>query len=209
MNTCSAWNRRPAFRARPLTRAQLRDTYEYWSTEHLRLAGVGRTRGWKPTGAGVLGAVHDESARHARPDEPGGCHQLRTQLPTRFRRPGGPEDALTGGQAGSEGTSSTIRTSRTLFTLSSAWRCAAPSIESTPPLWPAVPAAGSLAREPPVADVVGLQQPDGSFAGDEWGEIDTRFTSEPVDTADSCTGPASLIVGCPAYGCWVVWTGLM
>ena len=26
------------------------------------------------------------------------------------------------------------------------------------------------------ADVAGLQQPDGSFAGDSWGEIDTRFT---------------------------------
>lgn len=25
-----------------------------------------------------------------------------------------------------------------------------------------------------LADVAGLQQPDGSFAGDEWGEIDTR-----------------------------------
>ena len=26
----------------------------------------------------------------------------------------------------------------------------------------------------PPADVVSLQQPDGSFAGDEWGEVDTR-----------------------------------
>lgn len=25
-------------------------------------------------------------------------------------------------------------------------------------------------------DIAGLQQPDGSFAGDQWGEIDTRFT---------------------------------
>ena len=28
----------------------------------------------------------------------------------------------------------------------------------------------------PPADVSSLQQPDGSFAGDEWGEIDTRFS---------------------------------
>lgn len=27
-----------------------------------------------------------------------------------------------------------------------------------------------------IADVASLQQPDGSFAGDDWGEIDTRFT---------------------------------
>ncbi len=27
-----------------------------------------------------------------------------------------------------------------------------------------------------LAVVVSLQQPDGSFAGDEWGEIDTRFS---------------------------------
>lgn len=26
------------------------------------------------------------------------------------------------------------------------------------------------------AYVAGLQQPDGSFEGDEWGEVDTRFT---------------------------------
>lgn len=26
-----------------------------------------------------------------------------------------------------------------------------------------------------LADIVGLQQPDGSFFGDQWGEIDTRF----------------------------------
>jgi geranylgeranyl transferase type-2 subunit beta len=26
------------------------------------------------------------------------------------------------------------------------------------------------------ADVAGLQQPDGSFWGDEWGETDTRFS---------------------------------
>ena len=29
---------------------------------------------------------------------------------------------------------------------------------------------------PQPADVSGLQQPDGSFAGDRWGEIDTRFS---------------------------------
>jgi geranylgeranyl transferase type-2 subunit beta len=29
---------------------------------------------------------------------------------------------------------------------------------------------------PVIADVASLQQPDGSFAGDTWGEIDTRFT---------------------------------
>ncbi|GIL91468.1 hypothetical protein Vretifemale_19070 [Volvox reticuliferus] len=34
--------------------------------------------------------------------------------------------------------------------------------------WRRVPATGE--------DVAGLQQPDGSFAGDAWGEIDTRFT---------------------------------
>jgi prenyltransferase beta subunit len=27
---------------------------------------------------------------------------------------------------------------------------------------------------PGIADVTSLQQPDGSFAGDVWGEIDTR-----------------------------------
>lgn len=29
-------------------------------------------------------------------------------------------------------------------------------------------------RAAAAADIVGLQQPDGSFAGDKWGEIDTR-----------------------------------
>jgi geranylgeranyl transferase type-2 subunit beta len=32
------------------------------------------------------------------------------------------------------------------------------------------------ARQGVVAYIQGLQKPDGSFAGDEWGEIDTRFT---------------------------------
>jgi hypothetical protein len=31
-------------------------------------------------------------------------------------------------------------------------------------------------KEATVKFVVSLQQPDGSVAGDEWGEIDTRFT---------------------------------
>ena len=34
------------------------------------------------------------------------------------------------------------------------------------------------------ADVTGLQQPDGSFAGDEWGEIDTRSVCQ----ARACRG---------------------
>ena len=33
-----------------------------------------------------------------------------------------------------------------------------------------------LDRDKTAAYVAGLQQPDGSFAGDEWGEIDTRFS---------------------------------
>jgi geranylgeranyl transferase type-2 subunit beta len=33
-----------------------------------------------------------------------------------------------------------------------------------------------LDRDRTAAYVAGLQQPDGSFAGDEWGEIDTRFS---------------------------------
>jgi len=31
-------------------------------------------------------------------------------------------------------------------------------------------------REPMIADVAKLQQQNGSFAGDSWGEIDTRFS---------------------------------
>ena len=30
--------------------------------------------------------------------------------------------------------------------------------------------------DPYILVIAGLQQPDGSFAGDEWGEIDTRFS---------------------------------
>jgi geranylgeranyl transferase type-2 subunit beta len=33
-----------------------------------------------------------------------------------------------------------------------------------------------LDRESVIQFIVGLQQPDGSFAGDKWGEIDTRFS---------------------------------
>ena len=29
-----------------------------------------------------------------------------------------------------------------------------------------------------VADIAGLQQPDGSFFGDDWGEVDTRLASQ-------------------------------
>ena len=31
-------------------------------------------------------------------------------------------------------------------------------------------------RLTPSSDVSSLQQPDGSFAGDAWGEVDTRFS---------------------------------
>ena len=31
-------------------------------------------------------------------------------------------------------------------------------------------------KEKVVSFVAGLQKPDGSFAGDQWGEIDTRFS---------------------------------
>ena len=37
-------------------------------------------------------------------------------------------------------------------------------------------ATDKLDIEPLVKYVVGLQQPDGSFFGDKWGEVDTRFS---------------------------------
>ena len=43
------------------------------------------------------------------------------------------------------------------------------------------------------ADVQSLQQPDGSFAGDAWGEIDTRCST--ADSADMCLTQEQ---GCPA-----------
>ena len=65
------------------------------------------------------------------------------------------------------------------------------------------------------ADVKGLQKADGSFAGDEWGEIDTRSSHLPAckwrswrclnhgffeGHADFLTAPYPV---CP---CWAVWT---
>lgn len=44
-----------------------------------------------------------------------------------------------------------------------------------PDLMPALSTASSPDKAMPRADCASLQQPDGSFAGDSWGEVDTRF----------------------------------
>ena len=55
-------------------------------------------------------------------------------------------------------------------------------------------ALDAIDKEATVSFVASLQQPDGSVAGDEWGEIDTRFTYCALNCLallDRCVPPLS------------------
>jgi hypothetical protein len=61
-------------------------------------------------------------------------------------------------------------------------------------------ALDAIDKEATVNFVVSLQKPDGSVAGDEWGEIDTRFTYCALNCLallDRSVCPLSLASQCP------------
>mmetsp|Transcript_48518 Transcript_48518/g.146355 ORF Transcript_48518/g.146355 Transcript_48518/m.146355 type:complete len:228 (-) Transcript_48518:648-1331(-) len=133
-------------------------SYEGAVTEHLRMSGVY----WSITALSLLRSPEDVDKLMGLTSKlPSEGEARAEQRPAIVDWVFACYDALTGGFGGNVGHDGHL-----LYTLSALQILAVAGMLEDP----------RLEREAVVKFVSGLQQADGSFAGDEWGEVDTRFS---------------------------------